>query len=95
MNELIRELIEAKRDSDRANKRLRAAKEAVEAAFPEGVSTPSVLVSFIEEHTTSSYNWKKLEQAMKFDATLEAIGKMFIETTDVKPTYRYRFYQGR
>ena len=92
MNELIRELIEAKHDADRANKRLRAAKEAVEAAFPEGVSTPSVLVSFIEEHTTSSYNWKKLEQAMKFDATLEAIGKMFIETTDVKPTYRYRFY---
>ena len=91
MNELIRELIEAKRDSDRANKRLRAAKEAVEAAFPEGVSTPSVLVSFIEEYTTSSYNWKKLEQAMKFDTTLAAIGKMIIETNDVKPTYRYRF----
>ena len=92
MDNLIKELIEAKRDSDRANKRLRAAKEAVEAAFPEGISTKDVLVSFIEEHTTSSYNWKKLEQAMGFDKTLAAIGKMFIETTDVKPTYRYRFY---
>lgn len=92
MDNLIKELIEAKRDSDRANKRLRAAKEAVEAAFPKGISTRDVLVSFIEEHTTSSYNWKKLEKAMELDETLAAIGKMFIETTDVKPTYRYRFY---
>lgn len=92
MDNLIKELIEAKRDSDRANKRLRAAKEAVEAAFPEGISTRDVIVSFIEEHTTSSYNWKKLEKAMELDETLATIGKMFIETTDVKPTYRYRFY---
>lgn len=92
MNELIRELIDAKKDSDRANKRLKEAKAAVERAFPDGISTTDVLVSFIEEHTTSSYNWKKLEQAMKVDPVLEAIGKMFIETTDVKPTYRYRFY---
>ena len=92
MDNLIKELVEAKRDVDKANKRLRVAKEAVEAAFPKGVATRDVLVSYIEEHTTSSYNWKKLEQAMKLDATLEAIGRMFIETTDVKPTYRYRFY---
>ena len=92
MNELIRELIAAKKDSDRANKRLKEAKIAVEKAYPEGLSTADVLISFIEEHTTSSYNWKKLEQAMKVDPVLEAIGKMFIETTDVKPTYRYRFY---
>lgn len=92
MDNLIKELIEAKRDSDRANKRLRAAKEAIEAAFPEGISTKDVLVSFIEEHTTSSYNWKKLEKAMELDETLAAIGKMFIETSDVKATYRYKFY---
>ena len=92
MNDLLRELIDAKKDSDRANKRLKEAKAAVEKAFPDGISTTDVLISFIEEHTTSSYNWKKLEQAMKVDPVLEAIGKMFIETTDVKPTYRYRFY---
>ena len=92
MNDLIRELIDAKKDSDRANKRLKEAKATVEKAFPDGISTTDVLISFIEEHTTSSYNWKKLEQAMKVDPVLEAIGKMFIETTDVKPTYRYRFY---
>ena len=92
MNNLIKELIDAKKDSDRANKRLRAAKEAVEKAFPQGISTSEVLISFIEEHTTSSYNWKKLEQVMKVDPVLEAIGKMFIETTDVKASYRYKFY---
>lgn len=92
MNNLIRELIDAKKDSDRANKRLRAAKEAVEKAFPQGISTSEVLISFIEEHTTSSYNWKKLEQVMKVDPVLESIGKMFIETTDVKASYRYKFY---
>lgn len=92
MNELIKELIAAKKDSDRANKRLKEAKAAVEKAFPDGVSTADVLVSFIEEHTTSSYNWKKLEEVMKVDPVLEAIGKMFIETTEVKPAYRYRFY---
>ena len=92
MNDLIRELTDAKKDSDRANKRLKEAKAAVEKALPDGISTTDVLISFIEEHTTSSYNWKKLEQAMKVDPVLEAIGKMFIETTDVKPTYRYRFY---
>ena len=92
MNNLIKELIDAKKDSDRANKRLRAAKEAVEKAFPQGVSTSEVLISFIEEHTTSSYNWKKLEQVMKVDPVLESIGKMFIETTDVKASYRYKFY---
>ena len=92
MNDLIRELIDAKKDSDRANKRLKEAKAAVEKAVPDGISTTDVLISFIEEQTTSSYNWKKLEQAMKVDPVLEAIGKMFIETTDVKPTYRYRFY---
>ena len=92
MNELIKELIDAKKDSDRANKRLKEAKAAVEKAFPDGISTTDVLISFIEEHTTSSYNWKKLEKAMEVDPVLEAIGKMFIETTDVKPTYRYRFY---
>lgn len=92
MDKLIKELIDAKRDSDRANKRLKAAKEAVEKAFPEGISTSEVLVSLVEEHTTSSYNWKKLEQAMKVDPVLEAIGRMFIETTDVKALYRYRFY---
>ena len=92
MDRLIRELINAKRDSDRANKRLKAAKAAVEAAFPLGVSTEDVLVSFIDEHTTSSYNWKKLEQVMKVDPVLESIGRMFIETTDVKATYRYKFY---
>lgn len=92
MNNLIKELIDAKKDSDRANKRLRAAKEAVEKAFPQGISTSEVLISFIEEHTTSSYNWKKLEQVMKVDPVLESIGKMFIETTDVKASYRYRFY---
>lgn len=92
MNDLIRELIDAKKDSDRANKRLKEAKAAVEKAFPDGISTTDVLISFIEEHTTSSYNWKKLEKAMELDETLAAIGKMFIETTDVKPTYRYRFY---
>ena len=92
MNNLIKELIDAKKDSDRANKRLRAAKEAVEKAFPQGISTSEVLISFIEEHTTSSYNWKKLEQVMKVDPVLESIGKMFIETTDVKALYRYRFY---
>ena len=92
MNNLIKELIDAKKDSDRANKRLRAAKEAVEKAFPQGISTSDVLISFIEEHTTSSYNWKKLEQVMKVDPVLESIGKMFIETTDVKASYRYKFY---
>lgn len=92
MNNLIKELIDAKKDSDRANKRLRAAKEAVEKAFPQGISTSEVLISFIEEHTTSSYNWKKLEQVMKVDPALESIGKMFIETTDVKASYRYKFY---
>lgn len=92
MNSLIKELIDAKKDSDRANKRLRAAKEAVEKAFPQGISTSEVLISFIEEHTTSSYNWKKLEQVMKVDPVLESIGKMFIETTDVKASYRYKFY---
>lgn len=92
MNNLIKELIDAKKDSDRANKRLRAAKEAVEKAFPQGISTSEVLISFIEEHTTSSYNWKKLEQVMKVDPVLESIGKMFIETTDVKASYRYKFY---
>ena len=92
MNNLIKELIDAKKDSDRANKRLRAAKEAVEKAFPQGTSTSEVLISFIEEHTTSSYNWKKLEQVMKVDPVLESIGKMFIETTDVKASYRYKFY---
>lgn len=92
MNNLIKELIDAKKDSDRANKRLRAAKEAVEKAFPQGISTSEVLISFIEEHTTSSYNWKKLEQVMKVDPVLESIGRMFIETTDVKASYRYKFY---
>ena len=92
MNNLIKELIDAKKDSDRAKKRLRAAKEAVEKAFPQGISTSEVLISFIEEHTTSSYNWKKLEQVMKVDPVLESIGKMFIETTDVKASYRYKFY---
>ena len=92
MDNLIRELIDAKRDSDRATKRLREAKEAVEKAFPEGISTSEVLISLVKEHTTSSYNWKKLEQAMKVDPVLEAIGRMFIETTDVKALYRYRFY---
>ena len=92
MNNLIKELIDAKKDSDRANKRLRAAKEAVEKAFPQGISTSEVLISFIEEHTTSSYNWKKLEQVMKVDPVLESIGKMFIETTDLKASYRYKFY---
>ena len=92
MNNLIKELIDAKKDSDRANKRLRAAKEAVEKAFPQGISTSEVLISFIEEHSTSSYNWKKLEQVMKVDPVLESIGKMFIETTDVKASYRYKFY---
>ena len=92
MNNLIKELIDAKKDSDRANKRLKAAKEAVEKAFPQGISTSEVLISFIEEHTTSSYNWKKLEQVMKVDPVLESIGKMFIETTDVKASYRYKFY---
>ena len=92
MNNLIKELIDAKKHSDRANKRLRAAKEAVEKAFPQGISTSEVLISFIEEHTTSSYNWKKLEQVMKVDPVLESIGKMFIETTDVKASYRYKFY---
>ena len=92
MNNLIKELIDAKKDSDRANKRLGAAKEAVEKAFPQGISTSEVLISFIEEHTTSSYNWKKLEQVMKVDPVLESIGKMFIETTDVKASYRYKFY---
>ena len=47
MNNLIKELIDAKKDSDRANKRLRAAKEAVEKAFPQGISTSEVLISFI------------------------------------------------
>lgn len=92
MDNLIRELIDAKKDSDRATKRLREAKAAVEKAFPEGISTSEVLVSLVEEHTTSSYNWKKLEQVMKVDPVLEAIGRMFIETTDVKALYRYRFY---
>lgn len=92
MDRRIRELINAKKDSDRANKRLRAAKEAVEKAYPQGVSTSEVLVSFIDEHTTSSYNWKKLEKAMEVDPVLEAIGKMFIETTPVKVSYRYKFY---
>ena len=68
------------------------AKEAVEKAYPQGVSTAEVLVSFIDEHTTSSYNWKKLEKAMEVDPVLEAIGKMFIETTPVKVSYRYKFY---
>ena len=54
MNELIRELIDAKKDSDGANKRLKEAKAAVERAFPDGISTTDVLISFIEEHTTSS-----------------------------------------
>ena len=92
MDELIKELIDAKRDSDRATKRLREAKEAVEKAFPEGISTSEVLISLVKEHTTSSYNWKKLEQVMKVDPVLESIGKMFIETTDVKASYRYKFY---
>lgn len=92
MDNLIRELIDAKKDSDRATKRLREAKEAVEKAFPEGISTSEVLISLVKEHTTSSYNWKKLEQAMKVDPVLEAIGRMFIETTDMKALYRYRFY---
>ena len=92
MDRRIRELINAKRDSDRANKRLKAAKEAVEKAYPQGVSTSEVLVSFIDEHTTSSYNWKKLEKAMEVDPVLEAIGRMFIETTPVKVSYRYKFY---
>ena len=60
MDKLIKELIDAKKDSDRATKRLKAAKEAVEKAFPEGISTSEVLVSLVEEHTTSSYNLNRL-----------------------------------
>ena len=92
MNNIIKELLDAKKASDAANKRLREAKEAIELLYPEGLSTSDVLISLVEEHTTSSYNWKKLEQAMSVDPVLESIGKMFIETTKVKPTYRYRFY---
>lgn len=93
MEQLIQELIAAKHDSDRATARLKAAKAAIEKACPDGLNTPEVVVSFVAAHETSSYNWKKLEQAMEFDPTLAAIGKMFIELSSVKDAYRYRFYK--
>ena len=98
MNNLIKELIDAKKDSDRANKRLKAAKEAVRAKLSPEINKiigdiPHALLGDITQFTVNRVDTEKLNKLKDIyciDNNWHHVGSWFCIDV-VKESGRYFF----